>query len=514
MKFHMPNLLSIVLLITSTALLVGDDGSYELAFSTYFGGSNWEHARDIFVDPHGGIYIVGGTASEDFPTTPGAIDRTFDRGGKYLGDGGPCDIFIAKFDSQGQLLWSTLLGGPNYDRAYAVEVDEEGFVYIAGRAGPGFPTTHGSFQPEYGGAYHSDGLYGAQNGVVAKISPDGRRLIWASYVGVDELCRDLAIDQEGNIYVPSGWTKYSPTLIPPDWFNTAFENALQKQPAGMADFGVVKIKNDGTGVVWATWLGGSDDDIHRASIRVGRDQRPYVLLNTKSTDIPTAGAGADRTFNGGVDGYVALLESDGSALVYGTYLGGSGIDQGGRTHRLAIDREGNAYVAMSTDSDDFPTTPGAWDRTRDGPADIAVVKIGLDGGIVQSTLIGGSHAESPDGVYVDADGRVFFVGMTQSRDFPVTEDAFQKTMGGERDAVVVVLSADFSQLTYSTLMGGPAYDHGRSACLGNDGSLHLTGAADGPGWPTRGAHQSIFRGGPGGWGNGDNILAKFRHIED
>jgi hypothetical protein len=485
--------------------------SYQLAFSTYFGGSDWEHARDVFVDRQGSIYMVGGTASSDFPTTPGAYDRTFQSKGAYLGDGGPCDVFVAKFRPDGTLIWSTLLGGPNYDRAYAVEVDEQGCVYIAGRAGPGFPTTPGAFQPEYGGAYHSEGLYGAQNGFAAKIAPNGDRLLWASYVGVDDLCRDLAIDSQGNIYVPTGWGTRSDASSPPGWFDTAFRNALQKKPAGETDFGIVKITNDGTAVLWATWLGGSGEDIHRASIRVDRKQRAYVLLNTKSTDIPTAGAGSDRTFNGEIDGYVAMLQADGSALVYGTYLGGSGNDQAGRTHRLAIDDRGNTLVAMSTDSVDFPTTPGAWDRTRNGPADIAVVKIGPDGALLQSTFIGGAKAESPDGVYCDARGAVFFVGRTQSDDFPVTADAVQRAYGGgQYDAIAVLLSPDFSKLLYSTYLGGPAYDHGRSAFLDDHGNLYLTGAADGPGWPTKNAYQEQFAGGGGiGWGNGDNVLAKF-----
>lgn len=84
-------------------------------------------------------------------------------------------------------------------RAYGVEVDAKGNVYVAGRAGPGFPVTAGAFQTEYGGSRYNE-FYGSQNGFVAKLSPDGGRLIWASYVGVGELCRDL--DADGDIYLP------------------------------------------------------------------------------------------------------------------------------------------------------------------------------------------------------------------------------------------------------------------------------------------------------------------------
>ena len=116
-----------------------------------------------------------------------------------------------------------------------------------------------------------------------------------------------------------------------------------------------------------------------------------------------------------------------------------------------------------------------------------------------------------DGIYVDQTGNVFFAGLTGSTDFPTTPGAFQAAHGGDRDAVVVLLSADFSRLLYSTYMGGEAYDAGRSACFGPRGDLYLTGATNGPGWPVRNAFQATFAGtNDGRWGNGDCILARFR----
>jgi hypothetical protein len=122
---------------------------YNVAFSTYLGGSGWEYPRDVFVDGAGNVYITGGTHSPDFPTTPGAYDRTFDDRCGSCGSQGPLDVFVTKFDAGGAIAWSTLLGGPNYDRAYGIEVDSAGYVYLAGRAGPAFPTTPGSFQPDF-----------------------------------------------------------------------------------------------------------------------------------------------------------------------------------------------------------------------------------------------------------------------------------------------------------------------------------------------------------------------------
>jgi hypothetical protein len=387
-------------------------------------------------------------------------------------------------------------------------VDREGFVYVAGRAGPGFPVTPGAFQTQYAGSA-SNRFYGEQNGFVAKLSPDGGRLVWASYVGVGELCRDLALDGEGDLYVPLGWNSGSARATPPRWFAAAFARAFQKTPAGGIDCGVVRIRGDGTAAVWATWLGGADKDSQEASIRVGADRQVSIAFNTRSPDLPTTAGAAARRHHGEVDGYVARLKADGSGLVFATYLGGSGTDWAVSTHNLAIDRHGHTYVALATASPDFPTTAGAHDRTRDGPLDIALVKLGPAGQLIHSTLIGGSAGENADGIDVDATGQVFFAGVTSSPDFPVTADARQATFGGERDAVVVRVSPDFRRLTYATFMGGRGYDNARSACLGADGSLYLAGAADGEGWPVHHAFQATFAGGGGKFGNGDCLLARF-----
>jgi hypothetical protein len=102
---------------------------YALSFSTYLGGTGGEDtARAITVDADGNILVAGGTRSPDFPTTPGAHNRTFDAGGRSVGSLGPMDVFVTKLDPAGRIVWSTLLGGPNYDRAYTVRVDRQGFV--------------------------------------------------------------------------------------------------------------------------------------------------------------------------------------------------------------------------------------------------------------------------------------------------------------------------------------------------------------------------------------------------
>ena len=111
-------------------------------------------------------------------------------------------MYVAKLDPQGNLVWSTFIGGPNYDRAYAVEVDAQGFVYVAGRAGDQFPVTAGVFQPNFNGS--PDILpYGPQDGFLCKLRPNGSAIIWCSYFGTDDnkMIRDIDLDAQGNIYL-------------------------------------------------------------------------------------------------------------------------------------------------------------------------------------------------------------------------------------------------------------------------------------------------------------------------
>ncbi len=492
------------------AVATGRDGlaQYEIAFSTYAGGKRWEHARDVCTDQAGNVYVVGGTASSDFPTTPGAFDRTFDDTGRRLGDAGPCDAFVMKFSPEGRLVWSTLLGGPNYDRAYAVEVDKWGNVYVAGRAGPGFPVTTDSFQPTFAGSRYN-AFYGDQNGFVAKLSPDGRRLLWASYVGVGELCRDLAIDAAGNVYLPMGWNAHSHRVPLPAWMRTALAHAYQPNPAGDIDCGIVKVRADGKAVCWATWIGGSGKETQEAAIRVDCRGRPVILLNTRSDDIPTT---LDVTSGerGDEDAYVAMFSADGSRMLWSVRLGGPGDDWALGTHNLAVDRSGNVYVAI-TAAAGF-RAPGL---RRIGPCggatDIAVVRLSDGGSVLGSVLVGGSRSDSVDGITVDPAGNVFVTGATASPDFPTTGGAAQRTPAGGQDALAIVLTPDLQAPRYMTLLGGSSDDRGRSACHGPQGRLYLVGATTSVDWPVKRPFQARFAGtNDPRWANGDCVLVCLR----
>jgi len=469
---------------------------YDVAFSTFLGGSDWEHARDVCSDAAGNVYVVGGTASANFPTTPGAYQRTYSTGGSDIGTSGYLDAFVAKFGPTGNLIWSTYLGGPNYDRAYAVEVDADGYVYVAGRAGPGFPV-HNALQPTFQGG--PAGGYGQQNAFVAKLAPDGGSLVWSTYIGVAAMCRDLALDADGDVYVPLGCTTGG-ALPPAAWFTNAYQSA----PRGGNDTGIVKIRNDGSAVEWATFLGGTANDSHDASIRVDADKNVHLLCWTVSTDLPTTPGAADPSYNGGNDLYLAKVSPDGSQLIYGTYVGGSGGEVLS-THNLALDAQGNAYVTAGTTSPDWPTTPGALGTVLRGGQDWAIAKFSLTGALLAGTFIGGDGTDgNTDGVYVDAAGNVMLSGTSISANFPTTPGAYQTVKSVGRDAAWVLLKADFSGVLYGTFVGGASDEGARCGFLDGQGNVCLAGEAYGPGWPAVNAYQGAFAG-----GQLDSIIIRF-----
>ena len=463
-----------------------------LVFSTYLGGSGFDSARDVAVDFQGNIYVTGGTASPDFPTTPGAYDRTFARGGTSLGSGGPMDVFVAKFSPTGRLVWSTYLGGPNYDRAYAIEVDSEGFVYVGGRAGDGFPTTPGVLQPKFGGDLDFNALYGEQDGFVAKLSPDGSRLIWSTYFGSDDrgIFRDIAIDHTGNVFaVYPGAMRKNRHITP---------GALQTSKAAGEDMVVVKISRDAARVLYATYVGASGDDGGGPAIRVDSRGNAHIAAQTTSADMPTTRNAYQRTLRGTRDAYVAKLCPDGSSLLFGTYLGGSGQDAAGGAHVIAIDAQNNVYVRGWTTSTDFPVSAGAI-QTSPGPGFIA--KLSPDG----SRLLASSYLPSGgEGIGTDADGDIYLSGGTESPRFPVTASAFQKTLKGSADAYVMKLSSDLRQVLYATYIGGRAGDGARStpAAVFSDSEFVFVGDVSSKDLPVSNAFQAVTG------GSGDTFAGK------
>jgi hypothetical protein len=445
-----------------------------LVFSTYLGGSSFESALGIAIDGAGNAYVVGGTQSADFPTTPGALLTTLNGG---------FDAFVAKLDPTGSaLVYATYLGGNNIDQSSGIAVDGAGNAYVSGSTqSRDFPTTPGAFQTTSNGDFDA---------FVAKLDPTGSALIYATYLGGNNIDQSggIAVDGAGNAYV-SGSTQSTNFPTTPGAFQATFKG-------GFGDAFVTKLDPTGSTLVYSTYLGGSDSDrgsgIAGSSIAIDGAGNAYVSGGTQSTDFPTTPGAFQTTFNGGSDAFVAKLNSTGSALVYSTYLGGSDFDEGGA---IVVDALGNAYVTGATFSANFPTTLGAFDTTFNG-GDAFVTKLNSTGSaLAYSTYLGGSAFDAARGIAIDSAGYAYVVGVTQSTDFPTTPGAVQMMFNGGLDAFVTTLDPTGSALVHATYLGGSASDEGSRIAVDTAGNAYVggqTGSADFP--TTAGAFDTTLNG--------------------
>jgi hypothetical protein len=489
---------SVLLSVFVLAIALGaPEADAQLLFSTYVGGSSGEQVRDIAVDFLGNIYVTGGTASTDFPTTAGAYDRSHN---------GDTDVFVMKLSPTGQLLWSSFLGGANYDRAYAIELAPDGNVVVAGRAGAGFPTTAGAVQRVFGGDTNPNSIYGTQDGFIAKLTSDGAQLLWATYFGGPDrgIIRDIDLDSAGNIYLTM------PEIYQPFPHTTpgAYQTGLPNTDCGV----VAKLDPTARTVEWCSYLGGGTGSGRvngTPSIRVDDNGEAVVLGSTVRDNLPTPN-GIDTTHDTYGDWYLAKFTAGGDRLVFATYVGGDSIDVT-ETHQLTLDPRDNSIVlAATTGSTNLPITAGAFQPSHAGSGDTPatgqgtnyngdgyVIRLSANGALVASTYLGGAVGDGIEGVSVDGDGRICVSGTSYSSNFPTTPDAAQPTNRGEADFFGAVLSSDLRQLVYATYLGGSGSDYGRASAVDAGGNLIVGGELNSTDWPLQNPLNMTSAGGGG-----------------
>ncbi|HYT08478.1 MAG TPA: SBBP repeat-containing protein, partial [Rugosimonospora sp.] len=202
-------------------------------------------------------------------------------------------------------------------------------------------------------------------------------------------------------------------------------------------------------------------------IAVDASFNAYLTGQTNTTGIATSGA-FQTILGGSSDAVVAKLNPLGSALLYLTYLGGSGFDFG---NGIAVDGSGNAYVTGQTGSSDFPVTAGVFQMGFGGSVDAFVTKVNPSGsGLVYSTFLGGSSNDAGTGIGVDGSGNAFVTGLTLSSNFPAgnaPSGACAGTCGtgASFDAFVTEVNSMGSRLVYSTYLGGSGFDEGTGIAL-------------------------------------------------
>jgi hypothetical protein len=479
-----------------------------LAYSTYLGGSNIDGANAIAVAPDDSAFITGETFSNDFPTVNALYPKSATEAQV---------AFVSKISPDGSaLLYSTYLGcvvgastvGGNVI-GYGIAVDSLGEAYVAGTVNcPTFPVTPNAFNTLCGydgkcGASLNTQAYTVSNGFVTKFNVAGSALIYSGFLGYYENveCLAIAVDSAENAYVTgevgpnlTPTALLPPTEPPPPPFVPSTPCAtcgfqLTLTGSGTDAF-IDKIDASGSEILFQSYLGGSNEDVGYG-IAVDGSANAYVTGVTYSSDFPVTGGALQSTYAGAGDAFLTKVNTTAvgaPSLLFSTYLGGSGLDQG---NGVAVDASGNAYVAGLTTSTastlGFTPPSGAYqpncalDSLGVCEGDAFIAKFALSGApsLTYFTYLGGSLADSANGIALDSSEDAYVTGSTVSTDFPIFGAVFQTTYGGgNADAFVAELNLSnppSTALVYSTYLGGSNTDTGNGIAVDTNGGAYVTG---------------------------------------
>ena len=470
-----------------------------LVYSTYLGGSGGDGGTTIAVDSTGNAYVTGKTFSTNFPVTQGAFQTNNNGAAK-----GVSNAFITKLNTTGSaLIYSTYLGGTGTagvsasgDEGNAIAVDTAGNVYVAGKTfSVDFPMTQGAFQTTNNAAANEE-----SNAFIAELNAGGSALVYSTYLGgtggVDsgETCdaaNGIALDTSGDAYV-TGQACSDNFPVTPGAFQTTNHGAANRNSNAF----ITKLNSSGTALVYSTYLGGSVEDIGSA-IAVDSGGNAYVGGGTSSSDFPVTPGAFQTTNNGAADngrsnGFVSKVNPTGTALMFSTFLGGSGggivlspsldVTAGDQVNGLAIDSSDNVYVTGNTASANFPVTQGAFQTTNNDQPPCSGGCIGgynafatelnpTGSALLSSTYLGGNginpfdyagvilygYGDEANALALDGADNVYVTGSATSYDFPLTAGAFQTTILSSASAFVskIDMSAN-STATTPTVTVTPA----------------------------------------------------------
>ncbi len=424
-----------------------------IVYETTLNLGDFDAGLDITIDAAGDAYVLG---------------RVYDINN---------DVLVAKLSPDGTLLYATYLRGSKGDFGGGIALDASGDVYIAGSTDSAdFPILN-AMQSEKNGV--------TRDAFIAKLAAEDGSLLFSTYFGAsrsDEI-HDITLNDAGEIYLV-GYTESTdfPTVNP-------IQAGLNLTQCFCEDTFVTKLSPDAMTVLYSTYLGGAFED-YGESLALDDSDNIFIAGRTQSDDFPTQAAIQPQRAGEYQDEdlFVSKISAGGS-LVYSTYLGGSDYDS---VRRIAVDSTGNAYVAGSTRSEDFPTTVGSYQETYiggildcgtagfGGPVncyDMFVTKFLPDGSsLAYSTYLGGGLDDYAVGIALNDVGEAYIVGYTGSTDFP----GVTRTDPAGAEIAVAKLNASGNDLLYTVIIDSVVPNAGHGIAVDNTGDVYITAAQNAP----------------------------------
>jgi hypothetical protein len=421
-------------------------------FSTCIGGNKADIGNRIIINSSENAIIAGFTNSLNFPTTSGT-NITKNISGE--------DIFIFQLNQDGsKMMFATFIGGSVYDIPLDITIDDLGNIFVTGQTfSLDFPVT------SY--AYQNSTTFGGSDGFILKLNPNGSIMMFSTYIGGSNwnYCYSIALDSNNNPIV-AGTTGSTDFPITPGVYDTTHNG-------GYYDAFVLKLNNVGTKLIYSTFLGGSQRD-YGTGVEIDSSGNVIVVGYTVSSDFPITSGAYDTSFNGGADLFILGLNQSCSKLLFSTFLGGSKYES---VYQFTISGTDDIFITGVTNSQDFPTTSGALNRSYNGGSyDIYIIKFNPNASSLNySTYLGGNSGEFGWDIAIDNEGSVYITGSTHSKDFPITPDAFDKTINGTNEAFCLKLDPSGSMINYSTFIGGNDYEIGHGIITDSHNNFYVTG---------------------------------------